>query len=42
MHVPHELTWAYEQAALPAGLARYHEVPHLGSLPDVIATIEAD
>jgi putative hydrolase of the HAD superfamily len=42
VHVPHELTWTYEQADLRVGMARYHEVPHLGSLPDVIAAIEAD
>lgn len=37
--VPHELTWAVEQAAPPADKARFRQVAHLGELPAVIAEL---
>ncbi len=39
VHVPHELTWAVEQASPPAEAARFRQVAHLGELPDLIAEI---
>ena len=37
--VPHELTWAAEQAAPPADKTRFRQVAHLGELPTVIAEL---
>ena len=37
--VPHELTWAAEQAAPPADKTRFRQVAHLGELPAVIAAL---
>ena len=39
VHVPHELTWAVEQAPPPAAAARFRQVAHLGELPNLIAEI---
>ncbi len=39
VHVPHELTWAVEQAPPPAEAARFRQLAHLGELPDLIAEI---
>jgi putative hydrolase of the HAD superfamily len=37
--VPHGLTWALEHAEPPKDHARYHELPDLGGLPDLVATL---
>jgi putative hydrolase of the HAD superfamily len=39
VHVPHDLTWGYERAEAPVGHPRFHTLPHLGVLPDLIATL---
>ncbi len=39
VHVPHELTWAVEQAPPPVEATRFRQVAHLGELPDLIAEI---
>jgi len=39
VHVPHELTWAVEQAPPPAEAARFRQLAHLGELPALIAEI---
>jgi len=38
IHVPHGLTWAIEHAEPPMH-ARFHEIPDLAALPNLIATI---
>lgn len=35
-YVPHALTWELEQAEEPGGHARYHSLPDLGALPDLV------
>ncbi len=37
--IPHGLTWALEDAAAPVGAPRFHELPDLGALPDLVAKI---
>ena len=39
IHVPHGLTWALEQADPPTGHARFHSLPDLGGLPDLVSSI---
>lgn len=39
VHVPHDLTWALEEASAPLGNPRFREMPHLGKLPALIACI---
>jgi putative hydrolase of the HAD superfamily len=39
VHVPHGLVWEIEHASAPAGAERYHELPDLGALPDLVRTI---
>ena len=41
VHVPHELTWAYEQAETPLAHSRFREIAHLGALPGLIDEIPA-
>ena len=36
VHVPHDLTWALEHAETPTEHPRFHELPDLGPLPDLI------
>lgn len=36
VHVPHDLTWALEHAEEPAGHVRYHAIPDLGPLRDLV------
>lgn len=36
VHVPHGLTWALERADPPTGHARFHALPDLGRLPDLV------
>jgi putative hydrolase of the HAD superfamily len=38
--VPHGLTWALEHAEPPEGHGRFHELPDLGGLPDLVAALE--
>ena len=39
VHVPHPLTWALEDAEPPTGDPRFHEIPSIGQLPDLIASL---
>lgn len=39
VHVPHGLTWALEHADPPTGHARFHSLPDLGGLPDLVADL---
>ena len=36
VHVPHEHEWAFEAAAAPTDHHRFHALPHLGALPDLV------
>ena len=40
VHVPHELTWAYEHAEPPLAHSRFREIAHLGALPALIDEFE--
>lgn len=40
VHVPHGLTWALEHADPPTGHPRFHSLPHLGGLPDLVAGMQ--
>jgi putative hydrolase of the HAD superfamily len=39
VHVPHGLTWALEHAEPPIGNARFHILPDLGGLADLLAAL---
>jgi putative hydrolase of the HAD superfamily len=39
VHVPHGLTWALEEADTPADHRRFHALPDLGALPDLVDTL---
>ncbi|WP_444452112.1 HAD family hydrolase [Rhodobacter capsulatus] len=39
VHVPHEMTWALEQATAPTGHPRFAELPDLGHLPELVERI---
>ena len=39
IHVPHGLTWALEHAEPPTGHVRFHSLPDLGGLPDLVSSI---
>ncbi len=39
VYVPHGLTWALEQAQAPQAHARFHSLPSLQGLPDLVATL---
>ena len=41
VHVPHEMTWALEQAQPPAAHPRFAELPDLGGLAGLVSAIEA-
>jgi len=41
VHVPHGLIWAIEQADPPTGHARFHSLPDLGGLPDLVSRLQA-
>lgn len=41
VHVPHGLTWALEHAQTPTGHPRFHELPDMGGLAELITRIEA-
>lgn len=36
VHVPHDLTWVLEHAKTPVTDPKFHEIPHLGKLPDLV------
>ncbi|MFC7705814.1 HAD family hydrolase [Plastorhodobacter daqingensis] len=38
--VPHPLTWELEHAVAPTDHARFRELPDLGALPDLVATLD--
>jgi putative hydrolase of the HAD superfamily len=40
VHVPHGLTWALEAADPPTGHRRFHVLEHLGSLPELVASLD--
>ena len=40
VHVPHGLTWALEHADAPEGHPRFHELPDLGGLPELVARLD--
>jgi putative hydrolase of the HAD superfamily len=42
VHVPHGLTWALEVADPPQDERRFHLLPDLGGVPDLVASIVAD
>ena len=39
VHVPHGLIWALEHADPPLGHPRFHHLPDLGGLPDLVASL---
>jgi len=39
VHVPSALTWVLDHAEPPTGHARFHTIPDLGGLPQVIASL---
>ena len=41
VHVPHGLTWALEHADAPVGHARFHAVPDLSALPQLVASVQS-
>ncbi|WP_370693009.1 HAD family hydrolase [Pseudotabrizicola sp.] len=40
VHVPHGLTWVLEHAEAPQDHARFHLLPDLGGLPDLVAKLQ--
>ena len=40
VHVPHGLTWALEHADAPEGHPRFHALPDLGGLPELVARLD--
>ena len=41
VYVPHDLTWELEHAPKPEGHPRFHDIPELAELPDLVDQIEA-
>jgi len=41
VHVPHGLTWALDRAEPPKGHPRFHTLPDLGGLPDLLAALQS-
>lgn len=39
VHVPHELTWTYENVNAPMDAGRFHEIPDLSGLPPLLARL---
>lgn len=39
VHVPHDLTWAYEHAERPVATAKFREISDLGALPELLDKI---
>lgn len=40
VYIPYEQTWAHETATPPTNQPGFHELTHLGMLPDLIRTLE--
>ncbi|PJF09589.1 HAD family hydrolase [Pseudorhodobacter sp. MZDSW-24AT] len=40
VHVPHGLTWALEHAEPPNGHGRFHQLPDLGGLADLVGQLQ--
>ena len=40
VHVPHGLTWALEHAEEPKHHPRFHSLPDLGKLPDLVSALQ--
>lgn len=40
VHVPHEHEWAFEAASSPSGHRRFHSLPDLGELPDLVRRLQ--
>ena len=38
-HVPHQLTWALEEAETPRNSDRFHRLDHIGKLPPLLARL---
>ena len=41
IYIPYPLTWAHEAAEPPIGQPGYHELEHVGLLPDLLVTLES-
>jgi putative hydrolase of the HAD superfamily len=39
VYVPHDLTWGYEHEEAPRKHFRFREIPHVGMLPNLIASL---
>lgn len=39
-HVPHDLTWSFEHAEPPTKHPRFREIPRLGDLPAILASLD--
>ncbi|MFD1694495.1 HAD family hydrolase [Roseibium aestuarii] len=39
VHVPHDITWALEEADAPEGIERFHRIDHMGKLPELLARL---
>lgn len=42
VHIPHDITWALELAEEPTGNFRFHSLPDLGRLSDLVGKITSD
>lgn len=42
VHVPHDLTWALEEAHPPDGHPRFRQIANLGALPALVESLETD
>jgi putative hydrolase of the HAD superfamily len=42
VHVPHGITWALEHAEPPQAEPRFHSLPSLETLPDLVVQIKAN
>lgn len=40
VHVPHDLEWSFEAAPVPTGHRRFHAIPDLGELPDLVGRVQ--
>ena len=40
VYVPHPLTWAHENGASPLGKPGFHELAHIGLLPELVKKLE--
>ncbi|MFO0993382.1 MAG: HAD family hydrolase [Hyphomicrobiales bacterium] len=42
IHIPHPLTWALEQADVPAEAPRYRQIEEITGLPDIVLSIAGE